>query len=147
MRHSSGGREGATIEWHLGVCGDLGIPPVQQIGRHIPVDPHVVHLEFGVVPADHWSEYCCRQCVLWPGLRSDTAHLRCALERSPPHAHREYVDRHQTEIGQLVWSHPSIQHGHYKNSQGKVFTLSPWPLDPYWEWTRHVERAADYAFG
>jgi hypothetical protein len=21
-----------------------------------------------------------------------------------------------------------------------VFTLSPWPLDLYWEWTRHVDR-------
>jgi 4-hydroxyacetophenone monooxygenase len=61
-------------------------------------------------------------------------------------AHEEYADRYQAEIGQLVWSHPSIEHSHYKNSQGKVFTLSPWPLDLYWEWTRTVERA-DYAFG
>jgi 4-hydroxyacetophenone monooxygenase len=63
-----------------------------------------------------------------------------------PDAHEEYANRYQSEIGQLVWSHPSIEHSHYKNSQGKVFTLSPWPLDLYWEWTRHVERA-DYAFG
>lgn len=63
-----------------------------------------------------------------------------------PDAHEEYVDRYQSEIGQLVWSHPSIEHSHYKNGQGKVFTLSPWPLDLYWEWTRHVERA-DYVFG
>jgi 4-hydroxyacetophenone monooxygenase len=63
-----------------------------------------------------------------------------------PAAHEEYANRYRAEIGQLVWSHPSIQHSHYKNSQGKVFTLSPWPLDLYWEWTRHVERA-DYAFG
>jgi len=61
-------------------------------------------------------------------------------------AHEEYANRYQAEIGQLVWSHPSIEHSHYKNSQGKVFTLSPWPLDLYWEWTRHVERG-DYAFG
>ncbi|HEX4162735.1 MAG TPA: NAD(P)/FAD-dependent oxidoreductase [Acidimicrobiales bacterium] len=61
-------------------------------------------------------------------------------------AHEEYANRYKSEIGQLVWSHPSIEHSHYKNSQGKVFTLSPWPLDLYWEWTRRVERA-DYAFG
>ncbi len=63
-----------------------------------------------------------------------------------PDAHAEYVDRYTSEIGQMVWSHPSIQHSHYKNRDGKVFTLSPWPLDLYWEWTRRVERA-DYAFG
>ena len=40
------------------------------------------------------------------------------------------------EIDQLVWSHPSIEHSHYKNPQGKIFTLSPWPLELYWEWTR-----------
>jgi 4-hydroxyacetophenone monooxygenase len=61
-------------------------------------------------------------------------------------AHEEYVSRYRSEIGQLVWSHPSIEHSHYKNSNGRVFTLSPWPLDLYWEWTRHVERG-DYAFG
>ena len=63
-----------------------------------------------------------------------------------PEAHDEYADRHQKEIGELVWSHPSIAHSHYKNSDGKVFTLSPWPLDQYWEWTRHVERT-HYEFG
>jgi len=33
-----------------------------------------------------------------------------------------------------------------QNREGKVFTLSPWPIDLYWEWTRHLERADD-AFG
>jgi 4-hydroxyacetophenone monooxygenase len=63
-----------------------------------------------------------------------------------PEAHDDYADRYQKEIGGLVWSHPSIAHSHYKNSKGKVFTLSPWPLDQYWEWTRHVERT-HYEFG
>ena len=53
-------------------------------------------------------------------------------------AHDEYAERYQQEIGQLVWSHPSITHSHYKNPQGKVYTLSPWPIDQYWEWTRAV---------
>jgi 4-hydroxyacetophenone monooxygenase len=56
-------------------------------------------------------------------------------------AHADYVDRHQNEISQLVWAHPSIAHSHYKNPQGKVFTLSPWPLDQYWAWTRSVDPA------
>ena len=63
-----------------------------------------------------------------------------------PEAHDDYADRYQREIGGLVWSHPSIAHSHYKNSEGKVFTLSPWPLDQYWDWTRHVERT-HYEFG
>jgi 4-hydroxyacetophenone monooxygenase len=75
-----------------------------------------------------------------------TLRSRARWSEVRPDAHEEYADRYQAEIGQLVWSHPSIQHSHYKNSDGKVFTLSPWPLDLYWEWTRDVERA-DYAFG
>ena len=43
------------------------------------------------------------------------------------------------EIDQLVWSHPSIEHSHYKNPQGKIFTLSPWRLELYWEWTRSAD--------
>jgi len=60
-----------------------------------------------------------------------------------PDAHDEYADRYQQEISSLVWAHPSIAHSHYKNAQGKVFTLSPWPLDKYWAWTRVVD-PADY---
>jgi 4-hydroxyacetophenone monooxygenase len=50
--------------------------------------------------------------------------------------HDEYVERHQAEISQLVWAHPSITHSHYKNPNGKIFTLSPWKMETYWEWTR-----------
>ena len=60
-------------------------------------------------------------------------------------AHNAYVDRYREEIGQLVWSHPSIRHSHYKNPDGNVFTLSPWPLDLYWQWTRNVN-VCDYDF-
>jgi 4-hydroxyacetophenone monooxygenase len=51
----------------------------------------------------------------------------------------EYAERHQDEISQLVWAHPTIAHSHYKNPQGKIFTLSPWRLELYWEWTRTAE--------
>jgi 4-hydroxyacetophenone monooxygenase len=56
-----------------------------------------------------------------------------------PEAHDEYVERYKKEIGQLVWSHPAITHSHYKNPEGRIFTLSPWPIERYWEWTRAVE--------
>ena len=49
--------------------------------------------------------------------------------------HDRYADWHQREISQLVWAHPSIKHSHYKNPQGKVYTLSPWTIDHYWELT------------
>jgi 4-hydroxyacetophenone monooxygenase len=54
-------------------------------------------------------------------------------------AHADYVARYEREIGQLVWSHPSITHSHYKNPAGRVYTLSPWPIVTYWEWTRAVD--------
>ena len=39
----------------------------------------------------------------------------------------------------LVWAHPSIAHSHYKNPAGKVYTLSPWPIEQYWHWTRAID--------
>jgi 4-hydroxyacetophenone monooxygenase len=50
--------------------------------------------------------------------------------------HDAYAEWHQAEISELVWAHPSIAHSHYKNRHGKVFTLSPWSIDHYWELTR-----------
>ena len=79
--------------------------------------------------------------VIHETLRSDSL-----WSEVKPEAHDDYAHRYQKEISGLVWSHPSISHSHYKNSDGKVFTLSPWPLDQYWEWTRHVDRS-HYEFG
>jgi len=57
--------------------------------------------------------------------------------------HDRYVDELVDRISSLVWAHPTIQHSHYKNPEGKVYTLSPWPIDEYWERTREVD-PADY---
>jgi 4-hydroxyacetophenone monooxygenase len=57
--------------------------------------------------------------------------------------HDAYAQWHQHEISQLVWAHPTIEHSHYKNPAGKVYTLSPWPIDQYWEMTRDLN-PADY---
>jgi 4-hydroxyacetophenone monooxygenase len=54
-------------------------------------------------------------------------------------AHDQYATWHQAEISQLVWAHPSIKHSHYKNPDGKVYTLSPWAVDHYWELTRQLD--------
>jgi 4-hydroxyacetophenone monooxygenase len=60
-----------------------------------------------------------------------------------PDVHDAYAEWHQREISQLVWAHPSITHSHYKNPAGKVYTLSPWPIDQYWELTRVLD-PSDY---
>jgi 4-hydroxyacetophenone monooxygenase len=59
--------------------------------------------------------------------------------------HDEYSQRYQSEIAQMVWAHWSVTHSHYKNPDGKVFTLSPWPIPQYWEWTNSFE-PSDYVF-
>ncbi len=57
--------------------------------------------------------------------------------------YEDYAQRYSAEMSRLVWSHPSIAHSHYKNQDGQVFTLSPWPLDEYWEWTKNI-KPSDY---
>lgn len=53
--------------------------------------------------------------------------------------HDRYAEDLTREIAKLVWAHPSIRHSHYKNPDGKVYTLSPWPIDEYWAMTREVD--------
>jgi 4-hydroxyacetophenone monooxygenase len=53
----------------------------------------------------------------------------------------EYMERYRAEIDSLVWSHPVIEHSHYKNPEGKIYTLSPWPIETYWGWTREADPA------
>lgn len=53
--------------------------------------------------------------------------------------HDRYAEWHQHEVSRLIWAHPSVKHSHYKNPQGKVYTLSPWPIDQYWELTLHLD--------
>ncbi len=53
-------------------------------------------------------------------------------------AFEDYVTRYRSEIDQMVWAHWSVQHSHYKNPDGKIHTVSPWPVPTYWEWMRSV---------
>ncbi len=59
--------------------------------------------------------------------------------------HDRYSELYQGEIAQMVWAHKSVQHSHYKNPEGRVFTLSPWPIPQYWRWTKDFD-PADYAW-
>ena len=56
-----------------------------------------------------------------------------------------YRERYRSEIAQMVWSHPSVTHSHFKNSRGEIWTASPWPVPTYWSWTRSVD-PADHTF-
>ncbi|KDF00152.1 4-hydroxyacetophenone monooxygenase [Mycolicibacterium aromaticivorans JS19b1 = JCM 16368] len=40
--------------------------------------------------------------------------------------------KHQDEINQMVWAHPSIEHSYFKNRDGEIHTVSPWRLPVYW---------------
>jgi 4-hydroxyacetophenone monooxygenase len=56
-----------------------------------------------------------------------------------PEVQDEYTEHYEREIAQMVWAHPSVQHSHFKNAEGKIFTISPWPIPTYWEWTKTFE--------
>jgi 4-hydroxyacetophenone monooxygenase len=131
------GRGGASLR------GQWGDEPTAYLGITMPNFPNLFcvygpgtnlaagaglfyHSEFQV----HYAMEAIRE-TLASGARS------CEVRAE---AHDDYAERYRAEISQLVWSHPSIRHSHYKNPAGKVFTLSPWPIDLYWEWTRRVDR-------
>jgi 4-hydroxyacetophenone monooxygenase len=56
-----------------------------------------------------------------------------------PEVHDEYKHRYESEISQMVWAHWSVKHSHYKNPEGRIYTLSPWPIPTYWTWTKDVD--------
>jgi 4-hydroxyacetophenone monooxygenase len=59
--------------------------------------------------------------------------------------HDRYVATYESEISQMVWAHETVKYSHFKNKDGKIYTLSPWPIPDYWDWTRQVN-ADDYDF-
>lgn len=51
-------------------------------------------------------------------------------------AHEAYHAKHQELIKKMVWSHPSIEHSHFRNEAGEIHTVSPFRLVDYWGWTK-----------
>ncbi len=55
--------------------------------------------------------------------------------------------RTQSEITQMVWSHPLVKHSYFKNADGEIHTVSPWRLNEYWtavrepDWSQFVVQA------
>ena len=71
-----------------------------------------------------------------------TGHRAMEPKRS---VHDAYVEKYESEISQMVWAHPTVKHSHFKNKDGRIYTLSPWPIPQYWEWTRAID-VDDYDF-
>jgi 4-hydroxyacetophenone monooxygenase len=86
----------------------------------------------------------CQVAYVMSALRELLARDAKAMEPRQD-VHDAYRERYQHEIAQMVWAHPAVEHSHYKNRAGKVFTLSPWPVPTYWYWTTHFD-ADDYTF-
>ncbi|HTO00412.1 MAG TPA: NAD(P)/FAD-dependent oxidoreductase [Microthrixaceae bacterium] len=49
--------------------------------------------------------------------------------------------RSQAELQKLVWAQPTIKHSFFKNADGEIHGLSPWPLVDYWTWTKEANLA------
>ena len=64
-------------------------------------------------------------------------------------AANEWHHRTQTEIKNMVWSHPAVKHSYFKNADGEIHTVSPWRLNEYWaavrepDWSQFLERPKD----
>jgi 4-hydroxyacetophenone monooxygenase len=71
-------------------------------------------------------------------LAADAASTRSSIEVREA-VHDAFVERYRAEIDQLIWSHPSVEYSHYKNPQGKIYALSPWPTQQYWAWTLAID--------
>ena len=84
--------------------------------------------------------------VRYIGECLDELALRGAAAMEPTREKYEaYHRKHQDEIRDMVWNHPSIEHTHFRNSHGEIHTVSPFRLVDYWAWTRTVD-PDDYVF-
>ena len=52
--------------------------------------------------------------------------------------HDTYNEKVDAENNSLVWSHPKVNNW-YKNSEGRIVSVSPWRLVDYWTMTYETE--------
>ena len=48
----------------------------------------------------------------------------------------EWDAKRSARVKELVWSHWSIEHSYFKNANGDLYSISPWPLHTYQQWTK-----------
>ena len=125
-----------------------GHEPTAYLGISIPNMPNLFCLYGPGTNLAHgasliWQSECQVNYVL-DAIRTLLARGATAMEPKPA-VHAEYVSTYESEIKQMVWAHASVKYSHFKNPDGRIYTLSPWPNQQYWSWTRAVD-VDDYDF-
>ena len=130
------GRDGRTLrdEW--------GDEPRAYLGITIPVFPNLFCLYGPGTNLAHGGSLIfqseCQVHYVMEGLRTIlTGGHRTGEPRKD--VHDDYAARYEREIAQMVWAHWSVKHTHFKNRDGRIFTVSPWPIPTYWSWTKHFD--------
>jgi 4-hydroxyacetophenone monooxygenase len=130
------GRDGRVLreQW--------GIEPTAYLGITVPNFPNLFCLYGPGTNLAHGASLIfqseCQVDYVMNALRELLTSGSRTLEPRPE-VQDEYADRYQSEISQMVWAHESVKHSHFKNPNGKIFTISPWPIPTYWTWTKTFE--------
>jgi 4-hydroxyacetophenone monooxygenase len=130
------GRDGAVLrdEWGIEPAAYLGITIKQFPNLFCLYGPgtNLAHGASLIYQSENQVDYVMQALheLLTSGHR--------ALEPRPE-VQDDYTARYSSEISQMVWAHESVKHSHFKNPEGKIFTISPWPIPTYWAWTKTFE--------
>jgi 4-hydroxyacetophenone monooxygenase len=119
-----------------------GIEPTAYLGISIPNFPNLFCLYGpGTNLAHGGSLFFQSECQVHYVMESLRLLLTGGYRAMEPRldVHDEYRGRYEDEISQMVWAHWSVKHSHFKNPEGRIFTLSPWPIPTYWAWTSTVD--------
>jgi 4-hydroxyacetophenone monooxygenase len=130
------GREGRSLreQW--------GIEPTAYVGITVPSFPNLFCLYGPGTNLAHGGSLIYQsECQVHYVMESLRLLLTSGKRTMEPRAdvHDAYRRRYEDEISQMVWAHWSVKHSHFKNPDGRIYTLSPWPIPTYWSWTKRVE--------
>jgi 4-hydroxyacetophenone monooxygenase len=119
-----------------------GIEPTAYLGITVPNFPNLFCLYGPGTNLAHGASLIfqseCQVNYVMESLRLLLTSGRRTMEPRQD-VHDEYRGRYEEEISQMVWAHWSVKHSHFKNAEGRIFTLSPWPIPTYWAWTKNVD--------
>ena len=108
-----------------------GIEPTAYLGITVPNFPNLFCLYGpGTNLAHGGSLFFQSECQVNYVMESLRLLLTGGHRTMEPRAdvHDEYRGRYESEISQMVWAHSSVKHSHFKNPEGRIYTLSPWPI-------------------
>ena len=142
--------------WPLDIRGRGGVAlreqwgdePTAYLGVTVPNFPNLFCLYGPGTNLAHGASLIfqseCQVDYVMSALRALLAEGHRSMEPRPE-VHDDYRERYENEIAQMVWAHWSVEHSHFKNPDGKIYTISPWPIPTYWRWMTEFE-PADYVF-